>query len=609
MSGPQVTIDLDRIERNARAVVSTCAAGGIKVFGVTKGTCGMPQVARAMLRGGVAGLAESRFENIRRLRESGISAPVMLLRSPPISRVEEVVRTVDVSLQSEPAIIRELSRIAERMGKVHDIILMIDLGDLREGIWPSELMQTVEQILDMKGVRIAGVGTNLGCFGAILPTEENLGQLVAHAYKIERLTGRQLDYISGGASSTIPLLLDGTLPAGINNLRVGEAILQGGLETFRDKPWDKVEFDACKLTCDVIEVKMKPSRPIGRSGYDAFGQQPVFADEGDRLRAIANIGREDILIDGLMPLTKGVRVLGGSSDHLLMDVSDAEPPVAVGDRISFRMSYGAMLAAMTSEYVDKAPMHDVESSAPGRKMVQIVADAGAAPVLAKHGAGARLEAMDYDVVAPSDIDRLPSGLMRFSAGADRRVALSALSASVKATHSLGLIWIDSRAMLFVPETPPLEIAEDAVLAQILGLVHKPGPLQPQLSPENVVLVGLREASPAEAKILNDSRITVFTMTEVDSMGMREVMRETLKIASNGTRGFHVSYSPTATEMPGWADGSGGMTVRETHLAMEAIASNGSMISINVSGLSAALEPRVATESVSFVMSAFGKRIL
>ena len=147
-----------------------CAQAGIKVFGVTKGTCGMPQVARAMLRGGVVGIAESRFENIRRLRDSGIAAPIMLLRSPPIARVEEVVRTVDISLQSELAIIRELSRIAERMGRVHDIMLMVDLGDLREGIWPSDLLPTVEQVLELKGVRIAGIGTNLGCFGAIMPT-------------------------------------------------------------------------------------------------------------------------------------------------------------------------------------------------------------------------------------------------------------------------------------------------------------------------------------------------------------------------------------------------------------------------------------------------------
>ena len=147
MSGPEVAIDLGRIERNARAVVSRCALTGIKVFGVTKGSCGHPQVARAMLRGGVVGLAESRFENIRRLRDSGIAAPIMLLRSPPIARVEEVVRTVDISLQSELAIIAELSRIAERMGRVHDIMLMVDLGDLREGIWPTELIPTVEKCL------------------------------------------------------------------------------------------------------------------------------------------------------------------------------------------------------------------------------------------------------------------------------------------------------------------------------------------------------------------------------------------------------------------------------------------------------------------------------
>ena len=197
----------------------------------------MPQVAKAMLRGGVAGIAESRFENIRRLHESGIDCPIMLLRSPPLSRVEEVVRTVDVSLQSELTIIGEISRIAERLGRVHDIILMIDLGDLREGIWPNDLVATVESILAMPGVRIAGIGTNLGCFGAILPTPENLGQLVAHAYAVERMTGKPLDFISGGNSSSLPLLLEGRLPSGISNLRIGEAILQGGIETFRDEPW------------------------------------------------------------------------------------------------------------------------------------------------------------------------------------------------------------------------------------------------------------------------------------------------------------------------------------------------------------------------------------
>jgi arginase family enzyme len=134
-------------------------------------------------------------------------------------------------------------------------------------------------------------------------------------------------------------------------------------------------------------------------------------------------------------------------------------------------------------------------------------------------------------------------------------------------------------------------------------------MQPQLSPENVVLVGLREVNPAEAAVLRDSRVTAFTIADIDAMGMREVMREAIRVATTGTRGFHVSYSPAVTEMPGWADGSGGITVRETHQAMETIALNGGMISMDVSGLTPALDERVATEVVSFVMSAFGKRIL
>ena len=373
MSGPEVAIDLGRIERNARAVVGRCAEAGIKVFGVTKGTCGMPQVARAMLRGGVVGLAESRFENIRRLRDSGIAAPIMLLRSPPIARVEEVVRTVDISLQSELAIIREISRIAERMGRVHDIMLMVDLGDLREGIWPNDLLPTVEQVLEMKGVRIAGIGTNLGCFGAIMPTPDNLGQLVAHAYKIERLAGIQPRFRVGRR-------LVVAAAAARRHAAVGHQQSEGrrGDPAGRHRDVSRQAVGGARIRRlpadgDVIEVKKKPSRPIGKSGYDAFGNQPYFPDEGDRLRAIANIGREDVLIEGLTPIHKGTRVLGASSDHLLMDVTDADPPVAVGDRVSFRMSYGAMLTAMTSEYVEKVPMHDVEI-APRRKMVQIVAD-------------------------------------------------------------------------------------------------------------------------------------------------------------------------------------------------------------------------------------------
>ncbi|RUM98906.1 alanine racemase [Pseudaminobacter arsenicus] len=606
--GPQIAIDLGCIERNARTVVDLCNRSGIKVFGVTKGTCGMPQVARAMLRGGVAGIAESRFENIRRLRDSGISCPIMLLRSPPMARVEEVVRTVDISLQSELATIREIARVAERMGRIHDIIVMVDLGDLREGIWPNDLLPTVEKILELRGVRIAGLGTNLTCFGAIVPTEENLGQLVAHAYKIERLTGVGLDWVSGGNSSSLPLLKAGRMPAGINNLRIGEAILQGGVDAFRADPWPELETDAFRLTGELIEVKLKPSLPIGEAGFDAFGKRPLFVDEGDRLRAIANIGREDTIVEGLTPIQKGVRVLGASSDHLVLDVTDADPALAVGDSVSFRMDYGALLTAMTSEYVEKTPIQDTETIAPP-KVVVIDAEPAASQLLVRYAIDARLQAMDYDVAMTGDGEAMSDTSLRLSAGEDRRVALRAVAASARNADALGLIWIDSIAALMPPNTTPDLRPDFSALTRLLGLDGRLGAAQPQLSPENVVLVGLRHADPAEARLLKSSRISVFTMAEIDASGMRDVMREALKVASSGTRGFHVSYSPSATEMHGWSKGAGGITVRETHQAMETIALNGGMISMNVSGLTRDLDEHIASEAVNFVMSAFGKRIL
>ena len=123
---------------------------------------------------------------------------------------------------------------------------------------------------------------------------------------------------------------------------------------------------------------------------------------------------------------------------------------------------------------------------------------------------------------------------------------------------------------------------------------------------------LREASAEDADFLKTSRITVFTMVEIDATGIREVMREAIRIASAGTKAIHVSYSPTVTEIPGSIEGSGGITVRETHQVMEAIATSGKMISMDVSPLPAALEPRVGattTHFTHFILSAFGKRIL
>lgn len=636
MYGPKVTINLEKIERNARTVVNACRRYGIEIFGVTKGTCGMPQVARAMLRGGVTGIGESRFENIQRLRASGIDCPILLLRSPPLSRIEEVIATVDISLNSELSIIKELSRVAERMSRIHEIILMVDLGDLREGIWPDDLVPTVEKALALPGIRIVGIGTNLNCLGAIVPSEENMGALVEHARNLERLFGLELRYVSGGNSGSLPLLLSGKMPPGVNNLRIGEAILQGGRDTFHDQPWAELDQDAFLLTGELLEVKTKPSVPIGKMGVDAFGNKPVFEDKGNRLRGILNIGREDVVVEGLIPVNPGVTVLGASSDHLVVDLAEASPRPEVGGTLSFHMRYGALLAAMTSEYVDKEPMLD-KASRQRRATVSLLAEPVLLPIVQDYDLPNRFSSLHLEtavfevspegsdtggpVAAPHQagagdsaiVSRVATALagngIPLLLGSDHSITLAGLRGLSRCVDAFGLIWFDATAS-FMPSTGELKpMHADMVLYRALGYDQDFPAIKPRLSPENVVLIGLRDVTPHEAEIIKDSRVTVFTIADIDALGIREVMRQGLRTAMAGTMGFYVSYCPAVTDMPGIASGSGGITLRETHQAMEIIAQTKAMLAMDVVGLKPDKERHLIADTFHLVMSGFGRQIL
>lgn len=352
MAYPCLTIDLDKIEHNSRTVVDLCRKHKIEVAGVTKVTCGHPDVARAMLRGGVTAIADSRLENIHRLRNAGIDSLFMLLRVPPLSGVEQVVKTVDVSLNSELAVLEALSAATLRLGKIHDVMIMVDLGDLREGVWPDDLIPFARQAGQLPGIRIRGLGVNLACFGGVMPDEENMKRLVELTVEIERECGICLDWVSGINSSGLDLIAEGKMPKQVNHARIGEAILLGR-ETTHRKPWPDTYQDAFILHAEVLELKKKPSIPIGECSEDAFGKRPYFRARCRRLRALLNVGREDIDPDGVTALDSKVEIVGASSGYLVVDVTETDRSIKVGDTLSFSLNYGALLAAMTSKYVKK----------------------------------------------------------------------------------------------------------------------------------------------------------------------------------------------------------------------------------------------------------------
>lgn len=350
MTYPQLKIDLNKLKHNTKVILDICKSKGISVAGVTKGFCAIPEIVEAMVEAGIETIADSRIENLKKIQH--IPVKKLLLRLPMPSQAEDVVNFADISLNSEVETIDALSHAAQKFDKQHKVILMVDLGDLREGILPHEVTDVVEEILNMSNIELAGIGVNLNCYGGVIPTGHNLSELVSIAHKIEKEYSISIPIISGGNSGSIHLIQANTMPKEINHLRIGEAILRG-FETSFGKHIPNTFTDVFTFTAEVIEIREKSSVPIGTLGLDSFGNKPVFVDKGQIWRAIIACGKQDIKVDGLLKKDPNISILGGSSDHTILDVTKTSADIRVGDIIEFELDYGAILMACTSEYVNK----------------------------------------------------------------------------------------------------------------------------------------------------------------------------------------------------------------------------------------------------------------
>lgn len=352
---PRLSISLRGIENNAQVISELCRSRGIGITGVLKSSNSYKEsyipIAQAMKKGGIDSFGDSRMVTIKRMRELGFNEPLMLIRIPMLSELEDLVTYAQSSLHSEKETILALNEEALRQKKVHGVLLMVDLGDLREGVEDKkELLELAGICEDLPGLELLGLGTNLGCYGAIVPDESNLGRLVELAEEVEKMIGRKLELISGGATSTLPLVVQGRCPARINHLRLGEGILVArDLEEIWKVPIPGLRRDNYKLSAQVIEIKEKFSHPRGQIFIDAFGARPSFEDRGRRKRCLIALGKRDIVnFDALSPLVEGIEFLGGSSDHGILDIEDAKEEIKLGDILEFNLFYQAMMHSIES---------------------------------------------------------------------------------------------------------------------------------------------------------------------------------------------------------------------------------------------------------------------
>jgi ornithine racemase len=358
MTTPRVEVELDKIGHNARTLVTRLAGKGVAVTAVTKATLGSPEVARVLVASGVARLGDSRIENLEALRSAGIDAATTLIRSPMLSQVDRVVATADVSCNTELVVLEALSEAARQQGRLHGVVLMVEMGDLREGILPADLAGVVARTTALPHLRLDGVGTNLACQSGMAPDAANMAELSALVGSVEKHTGIAIDLVSGGNSANLDWVF-GEAPVGrVNDLRLGESILLGR-EALHRRPVAGLHVDAFTVVGEIIELQVKPSLPWGEMTQTAFGATRRADDHGDLSQAIVALGRQDVDPDGLLA-PPGMAILGASSDHLVIDIGHAA--VAVGDELRFEPDYPALLRVMTSPYVAKVMTRDAELS-------------------------------------------------------------------------------------------------------------------------------------------------------------------------------------------------------------------------------------------------------
>lgn len=346
MRSPRIEIDLSAVEHNARELVGRLRARGIDVTGVTQATLGSPEVAKAMIRGGVKRLGDSRIENIEALRDAGIREPIILLRAPSPEWADRAVGCATHSLVSDLDVVTAISVAAGKRARNHGIILMVELGDLSEGLMTADVLDAARIISRTRHVTLTGIGTQLASRSGVVPGDDQMQQLSGLASTIHSKFGIEQAIISGGNSANLGWALGEGRVGAINDLRLGESILLG-IDPLTRAPIEGLRRDGFAVVAPVIESIEKPSAAWGvRAGSSPVAPgQP--RERGTIVQTIVALGHQDVDPDGLIPPV-GFTVLSSSSDHLVLETPSRVP---AGTEVRFGMNYSALTRAMTSPFV------------------------------------------------------------------------------------------------------------------------------------------------------------------------------------------------------------------------------------------------------------------
>ncbi|WP_251518092.1 MULTISPECIES: alanine racemase [unclassified Staphylococcus] len=333
----QLKIDLSKIQYNAHILRDMCKRSHIHFTPVVKGVGGDERIIQSLAEIGITHFADARIDNIRKSYNGHYT--YTMIRTGNQSELKNIVNYTNISIQTELETIQHINQIAKSLNKTHEILLMVDWKDEREGIQTYEVIEYINKIVNMQHVKMKGLAFNFMCFHSDTPTTEDIQLINEFVTHVESQTALNMQIVSGGNSSVLPEMAKGPLGK-INELRIGETLFRG-VNTTTDTPIPALYQDAITLEAEIVEIKPRLRHQ----------------SHHDYLQAILDIGNLDTKIPEIQPLHHEVDVLGATSDHVMVDLYNHDN-YQVGDKIQFSLGYSAMAQSMYMPNITKTYVVD-----------------------------------------------------------------------------------------------------------------------------------------------------------------------------------------------------------------------------------------------------------
>lgn len=354
-----ITLETKKLANNFNHLNDFFKSHNIDWSIVTKILCGNEEYLTELLNLGIKQYSDSRISNLKMIKNLDANAQTIYIKPPAKGVIEEVVTYADISMNTDFHTIEMLSKEAVKQNKIHKIIIMIDLGELREGVMREDFIDFYAKVFEMKNIEVVGLGTNLACLYGVKPNNDKLLQLCLYKQLIELKFNVKIPFVSGGSSVTIPLIKQGLLPKDINHFRVGETLFMG-TDAYNNVPFKNMDNDIFKLYAEIIELYEKPLIPSGELGSNLEGNVMTFDEKNigkSSVRAIIDIGLLDIDMKHLEATDENVKLAGATSDMVVLDLGENLTNFKVGDQMEFTLDYMGIVRIMNSKYIEKRVVH------------------------------------------------------------------------------------------------------------------------------------------------------------------------------------------------------------------------------------------------------------